>query len=279
MTRSTLALERLLVALLVALAAPAVAESRPLWEAGAGMTLLHLPDYRGADEARAYVLPVPYLVYRGEFLKADRRGVRGELFESERVELDLSAGASPPVDSTRNRARQGMPDLRPSVEIGPSLEIALWRNLRDTVRLDLRLPARAGVTLESSPRFVGWNATPRLNLDIDSVGGSAWNLGLLAGPIYADRRAHAYFYSVAPEFARLGRPAYEARGGYSGFQALVAVSRRFPRMWVGAFARWDSLRGAAFADSPLVRRQHYAAAGLAVSWIIGESAQRVEAEE
>lgn len=269
----------LLAVLIMATAHGVRAESLPLWEAGAGLSVLTLPDYRGADEGRSYVLPVPYLVYRGEFLKADRRGVRGELFESDRVELDLSAGASPPVDSTRNQARRGMSDLRPSVELGPSMEIALWRNARDTTRLDLRLPARAGVTLESSPRFVGWNFSPRLNLDIDSVGGSGWNLGVLAGPIYADRRAHAYFYSVQPEFALADRPAYEARGGYGGMQTLVAVSRRFPRAWVGGFARWDSLSGAVFADSPLVRRQHYFAAGLAVSWIFGESAQRVEAKE
>lgn len=269
----------LVVALLLAGASAARAESLPLWEAGAGISVLSLPDYRGADEGRGYVLPVPYLVYRGEFLKADRRGVRGELFESERVQLDLSAGASPPVDSTRNHARRGMPDLRPSVELGPSMEIALWRNPRATTRLDLRLPARAGVTLESSARFVGWNFSPRLNLDVDSVGGSGWNLGLLVGPIYADRRAHAYFYSVQPEFALADRPAYEAKGGYGGVQTLMAVSRRFPRAWVGGFVRWDSLRGSVFADSPLVRKDTYFAAGFAVSWIFGESLQRVEATE
>lgn len=255
------------------------AEMRPLWEAGAGVTVLSLPDYRGADEGRAYVLPIPYLVYRGEFLKADRHGVRGELFESDRVELDLSAGASPPVDSTRNRARRGMPDLRPSVELGPSLEIALWRNRSGGARLDLRLPAWAGVTVESSPKFVGWNFSPRLNLDVDGVGGGGWNLGLLAGPLYADRKAHAYFYSVAPHFALPDRPAYSASGGYGGTQVLLAASRRFPRAWAGGFVRWDSLRGAVFADSPLVRRRDYLAVGFAMSWVIGESAQLVEAED
>lgn len=264
---------------LATLTGVAAADSLPLWEAGAGVSVLHLPDYRGADEARTYVLPIPYFVYRGEFLKADRRGVRGELFESEHVQLDLSGGASPPVDSTRNRARQGMPDLRPSIELGPSLEVALWRNRLETVRLDLRMPARAGVTVESSPKFVGWNFSPRLNLDIDRVAGTGWNLGILAGPIYADRRAHAYFYSVAPEFARPDRPTFAASGGYAGTQVLVAVSQRFPRLWAGGFLRWDSLRGAVFEDSPLVRRREYAAAGFAVSWVFGESLRRVEAED
>ena len=33
------------------------AETRPLWEAGAGLGGLVLPDYRGSDESRAYVEP------------------------------------------------------------------------------------------------------------------------------------------------------------------------------------------------------------------------------
>ena len=258
---------------------PLHAESLPLWEAGVGISVLQLPDYRGADEGRSYVLPVPYLVYRGEFLKADRHGVRAELFDSDRVELNLSAGASPPVDSRKNRARQGMPDLRPAVELGPALNLTLWRSRNEGKRLDLRLPLRAGVTVESSPRFVGWTFSPQVNLDVRSVAGSGWNLGLQSGPLIADRRHHAYFYSVAPEFSSAERPAYAAHGGFAGVQVLAALSRRFERQWVGAFVRWDTLRGAVFDDSPLVRRSQYLAAGVAVSWIFGVSTRTVEVTE
>ena len=45
---------------------------RPLWELGLGVAGLRLPDYRGADQSRAYALPLPYIVYRGTWLKADR---------------------------------------------------------------------------------------------------------------------------------------------------------------------------------------------------------------
>jgi hypothetical protein len=62
-------------------------------------------------------------------------------------------------------------------------------------------------------------------------------------------------------------------------QFLVAVSKRYPKFWVGGFARYDTLRGAAFESSPLVTSKRYAAAGLGVSWIIGESAQRVPVAE
>ena len=262
------------------LAGPAGAKDLPLWEVGLGVGALAFPDYRGSDESRGYLLPVPYVVYRGEFLKADRNGIRGLLFDSDRVEFNLSLSASQPVSSRRNDARDGMPDLKPSIEFGPSLDLTLWRTDDRRTRLDLRLPVRAAFSIESNPRSLGWIASPRINLDIEDVAGlPGWNLGVLAGPIYATRRQHEYFYSVAPRFATAERPAYRASGGYSGTQFLAAVSKRFPGYWVGGFARYDTLNGAAFEDSPLTRRKHAAFAGVAIAWIIGESATRVDADE
>jgi outer membrane scaffolding protein for murein synthesis (MipA/OmpV family) len=264
----------------LAVSAPAAAGELPLWELGAGVGAFALPDYRGSDEARGYVLPVPYAVYRGEFLKADRHGIRGELFESERVELNLSVAASLPVNSSRNEARAGMPDLDPSVEVGPSLELALWRSGDGRGLLELRLPLRAAFTLESSPRAIGWVATPNLNLDLPGRGALAgWNFGFLAGPVYGSRRQHEYFYGVAPQFGTPERPAYAAPGGYAGLQFLAAASRRFAGIWVGAFVRADTLRGAAFEASPLVKRDSYFAAGAAIAWVLGVSRERVAATE
>jgi outer membrane protein len=264
----------------MAAAAPCAADELPLWELGLGVGAFAFPDYRGSDQSRGYVLPVPYVVYRGDFLKADRHGIRGQLFDSERVDLNLSVAASLPVDSSRNAARAGMPDLRPSIELGPSLELTLWRSAGGRELLALRLPVRAAITLESSPRSIGWVATPHLNLDLPGRGALAgWNFGLLAGPIYGSRRQHEYFYGVAPQFATPSRPAYEAPGGYAGLQFLAAASRRFDGLWIGAFVRADTLRGAAFAPSPLLKRESYFAAGLGVAWVLGSSRERVEAPE
>jgi outer membrane scaffolding protein for murein synthesis (MipA/OmpV family) len=269
-----------LLALCLCAPAASLAGEYPLWELGAGIGAFALPDYRGADEGRGYALPVPYVVYRGKFLKADRHGIRGSLFDSDRLDLNLSLAASLPVDSSKNAARNGMPDLEPTVEIGPSMEIALWRSGDRSDLLALRLPLRAAFTVEGSPRAIGWVATPHLNLDLAGRGALAgWNLGLLAGPVYGSRRQHEYFYGVAPRFATPTRPAYEAPGGYAGMQFIAAASRRFPRYWAGAFLRADTLRGAAFEASPLLRREHYVAGGAAIAWLIGESTQRVQAEE
>jgi outer membrane scaffolding protein for murein synthesis (MipA/OmpV family) len=266
-----------LLALALGASSVACAEQKPLWEAGLGIGAVSFPDYRGSDRTQTYLLPVPFFVYRGEFLKADRNGVRGRFFDSDRVELNVTLGASAPVDSKDNPTRQGMPNLKPTVEMGPSLDVTLWRSGDKRAKLDFRLPLVTGVTIESSPRSTGLQFSPRLNLDLqDPAGLTGWNLGLVAGPLFGDRRQHQYFYSVAQQYATPDRPAYEARSGYAGAQFLAAVSKRFPSFWVGGFVRYDTLSGAVFGDSPLVKRNNYLAGGIAAAWILGESSRLVE---
>lgn len=262
---------------LVALSLPGMAgETAPKWEAGIGVAAFSFPAYRGSDKVHNFAMPVPYFTYHGDFLKADRQGIRGSLFDSDRVDFTLSLSASPPTKSDDVAVRSGMPDLKPTAEFGPQVDLTLWRSADRERFLKLRLPARAAFTVEGSPKDVGWVFSPNLNMDIRNPAGlPGWNLGLVAGPIYASKKQHEYFYGVAPQFATASRPAYESRGGYSGSQFLVAVTRRFERTWVGAFLRHDSLHGAVFEDSPLVAKHSFTAAGVSVSWILGASQERV----
>lgn len=250
------------------------AGQRPLWELGLGVAALRLPDYRGADQGRNYLLPLPYIVYRGDWLRADRDGARAVLLDTPRVKFDLSLAASAPARSKDNDARRGMRNLKGLAEIGPNLNLALARSAQERWKLDLRLPVRAAFTLEKSPRFAGTTFSPHLNLDVANVAGG-WNLGMLTGPVFGDRKNHAYFYGVGAGDATASRPAYEARGGYGGWQALASTSRRFGNTWVGAFVRYDRLDGAAFDDSPLMRRNSALSAGIGVSWILATSSERV----
>jgi MipA family protein len=256
------------------------APEKPLWEVGLGVAAFTLPAYRGSDQTSELVLPAPYFVYRGEFLKADRNGLRAKLFESDRVDLTVSATLSPPASSKDVVARTGMPDLNASAEIGPRLDITLWRNKALTRQLRLELPLRAAYTLGGGIRNIGWVSHPRLNLDMTALPGfPGWNVGVQMGPLFGDSRQHQYYYGVDAAYATPGRPAYQASAGYAGMQYLVGVSKRFPTYWVGAFMRYDNLSGASFEDSPLVRTRNYFAAGVAISWILGESSERVPAYE
>ena len=264
----------------LALLAPALhAAEQPLWEFGLGVGAIEFPDYRGSDESHVYPVPVPYFVYRGRFLKADRDGLRGELFDREYAEFSLSVSATIPVNSEDNSARRGMPDLKPTLELGPSLELHLWHSADRDTKVDLVMPLRLPVTMESSPRSLQGLFAPRLNIDFENFAGrDGWDFGAGVGPVFAADKFHQYFYSVPARFATAGRPEYRADGGYSGMHALASLSKRFPKYWFGAFLRYDWLAGAQFDDSPLVRRQNYLAGGFGFAWMIGESKRRVVVE-
>jgi outer membrane scaffolding protein for murein synthesis (MipA/OmpV family) len=269
----------LCAALFLGLPQRAAAGKVPQWELGAGVAGLTLPDYRGSDEVRSYLLPVPYIIYRLEWIKVDRTGIQSILLNWEQAEVNLSLSATPPVRSKDNRAREGMSNLKPMVEFGPSLDIHLWRGDGRRFKLDVRTPVRAAFTVEPHPRDAGVNLSPTLNFDVDGIGGRPWQLGMLAGPIFATRRQHQFYYGVPESDARPDRPAFNAHGGYSGLQFLVALSRRFEKAWFGAYARYDSLRGAVFEDSPLVRRNYYVSAGFAIAWIPLQSSRMIERDD
>ncbi|MFP8780926.1 MipA/OmpV family protein [Hydrogenophaga sp. RWCD_12] len=272
------ALCRLALALLAGCAsfAASAAEEKPLWEAGMGVATVSFPAYRGSDQRQAFVLPTPYFVYRGEFLKADKDGVRAQLFDADRVKVTVSGALSPPAYSRDIKVREGMPDLRANFEVGPQVNLTLWESDNRRQELKLLLPLRAAFTLERSPRSIGWVFHPKFNVDFGGIPGlTGWNAGMQLGPLLGDGKQHQYFYGVDSANATVNRPAYQAKGGFAGMQYVLGVSKRYDKTWVGAFLRYDSLRGATFADSPLVRTRNYVAGGVAVSWILGESAERV----
>lgn len=258
----------LMVALLAASGGSARAD-QPLWELGLGVAGLRLPHYRGSDQSLAWLLPVPYAVYRGDIFKADREGARAVLLTSDRVDFDLSFSASAPT-SDDNRARRGMPGLKPTVEFGPNLNLSLARDRN--WELQLRVPLRTVLTVQSRPRSVGFQAAPHLNLDWRV---QDWNFGLQGGPLWGDHRRHAFFYEVEPVYATADRPAYRARGGFAGWNAVASLSRRFSGTWAGMYVRADSLKGAVFEDSPLVKSRFNWAAGVALSWVFKTSDERV----
>ncbi len=260
---------RLLAALLLAGSAAAHADL-PLWELGAGLATLQVPHYRGSDQSHRWVLPVPYVVYRGDILRSDRDGARAVLLDTDSVDVDLSFDGTPPARSRDNRVRSGMPDLAATLEIGPKLNLRLGHGA--AWKLNLRLPVRAAFAAEDRPMSVGWTFAPVLDLDVQWQG---WNLGVQGGPQAAGRSYNAYFYGVSAAQATAARPTYAARSGYAGWGAAASASRRFGDWWLAAFWRHDSVAGARFADSPLVVQRSNQSVGFALSWVFKVSDARV----
>jgi outer membrane scaffolding protein for murein synthesis (MipA/OmpV family) len=249
----------------------------PLWEAGAGLSALSLPEYRGSRGQVNYFFPLPYLVYRGEIFRVDRKGIYGFLYQSESVSVNISVDGGAPVRSGLSSARSGMSELDPVLQVGPSVELCLLSDCLGDRSLQFKVPVRAVYGVDF-PHFRGngWVLNPQLNLDFKNVGSPGWNTGMAIGPLWAAERYHDYYYEVGPEHRITGlRPVYDAPGGYSGTLLILSVTRRFPDHWVGIFLRYDNLSGAVFEESPLVKTRHAFTAGLGFSWILDKASTLV----
>jgi outer membrane scaffolding protein for murein synthesis (MipA/OmpV family) len=242
---------------------------QPLWELHLGAAALRLPFYRGAQTGEDLLLPVPLFIYRGEKVRADEDGVRGLLFDSPAAKLDLSMAAGIPVPSKHNEAREGMPDLDPTVELGPNLQLRLWRSATSRQSLWFNMPLR-GVFSADGLKLSSRGATfsPYLNW---SIRYQRWDIDAAVGPVFASGKYHDYYYEVEPAYATPSRPVYHPEGGYSGSRLTLAVRYKTDRWWLALFSRIDNLNDTRFEDSPLVAKKHYFAAGVVLTWRIAEA--------
>lgn len=273
----------LLILLLVCVVFPgaAISAEKPLWELGVGFAALLLPDYRGSNEYRFYPLPYPYFIYRGDVLRVDENKISGRIFKTDRILLDVSIYGYVPVKASNNTAREGMPDLDPTFEIGPAIKINLLESKEDKYRLNLTLPVRAVFSTNfSSVSREGWVFSPRINFEKDDIiPQTGLNLGISAGPMFADRGYHEYFYTVDPAYATISRPAYSAGGGYSGSTLSIGLDKAYKQFIFSTFVSADFLQGAVFENSPLVKRSTSFMTGISLTWIFLKSEKMVTTEK
>jgi outer membrane scaffolding protein for murein synthesis (MipA/OmpV family) len=256
---------------------PGPAQELPLWELALGGGVLTIPEYRGSANRRTLPFPFIYPTYRGKVWRIDDDGVRGVLYSSQRTEFDFSADANTAVDSDASEARQGMPDLDPTVQIGPQLRIRLMTQPDRRRALYLNLPVRSvfevnfdkfdhvGVT--ASPHFTYYNWFDLFKRE--------WRMGLSAGLEFGDAEFHNFYYGVEPQFATETRPAYDAASGFGGTRFIASFISRTRKSWISFFARYDRLDGATFEDSPLVEQNGGLTVGFVYSRFLVRSKQTV----
>lgn len=260
----------------------ACADNLPLWELGAGFTWTQLADYRGSAEKSNYLLPVPYVAYRGERLRVGRTGIKGVLYDTENTKADISLFGSPPVKSEDIQARAGMEDLDATLEIGPTVELKLFEAQNTITRVEFNLPLRAVIATDLKEfDQQGWVFFPHVDLLREyHPRGLNTRFEVSLGPLFATREYHDYFYGVDAKDATAERPAYEAGGGYSGTRLLINYRRYFTEHLIfRAFLIHDDLTGASFADSPLVTDKNTFIGGVMLTWIFSHSQTLVPYED
>lgn len=242
-------------------------EKKSSWELGAGIGAISFPDYPGSNQQHSRFFPVPYVRYKGKHLNVDDDGVYSEIFSSDRLTLRISLGVGLPAKSKQNGARTGMPNLDPTLEIGPSIQIALSET--DTHTVSLQLPVRAVIATDlRHTEPLGWIFAPQIKLSWDK---GPWSTNVYAGPVYASEGYHDYYYEVDPVYATPTRPAYDAKAGFNGNRSTVTVTRRFDSYWLGLFASYHDLSRAEIRDSPLVKQESSFTFGVALAWVFAES--------
>ena len=240
------------------------ARTLPLWEVGAVGFGVHQQAYPGSDRQVNRALALPWLVYRGRYLRADNESVGVRAVRTPQYEFDVSAAGAFGSRAGDDPKREGMPDLGTLVEIGPRLRVNLGGSREGGLwRLDL--PLRGVFDLSDSLAYRGAVFQPGISWRRRLSGG--WNIGAGASLLFADERLARTFYEVKPVYATAARPAYEAQSGLLATRLSASLSKSITPDWtLFGFARLDSVAGAANRDSPLVSRTVGASVGVGASW-------------
>jgi outer membrane protein len=251
------------------LAGPAAAEAsappaEPLWELGGVAFGLTQQAWPGASEDVRRAIALPYVLYRGPWLRIDRGAFGLRAVKRSGFELDIGLSGSLGSSAKDTVARQGMPELGTLVEFGPRGRWNLgsapgggqWR---------LELPLRGVFDVSDSFASRGVALEPEIQWNHPGLAG--WRLTASVGALLGDRRLAGTFYDVAPTYATPTRPAYDANAGLIAWRLGLTASHRLTRDWrIFGFGRLDSVAGAANADSPLVSRTTGYSAGVGLQW-------------
>jgi len=241
------------------------------WQLGAGIAAFNFNLYPGSTDTKNYVLPIPYFTLVSEKLEIGR-GIRGFLFKSDDVVLDVSADFGIPVDSDDSSVRIGMPDLDAVLQLGPSLEFLLTELRRDQIDVRFELPLRAAISSDMKHSSnEGWLMEPRFSIEKRRIFKSGLAMKFTLGLKYATRDFHAYYYDVDSSFSTATRPAYASEKGFGGsFAKLRASWREGDWIW-WTLLRYQNLYGAVFENSPLVEEKDYYLFGVGFAWVFAQS--------
>ena len=251
---------------------PETPEAPPLWEVGGFALGVSQQAYPGSDQRVQRVLPLPFVIYRGQFLRADSDTVGLRAFKTPEFELDIGFAAAFGSSANDIDARRGMRDLGTLVELGPRLKWNLGAGPGNG-RWRAEFPLRAVYDLNDRVAHRGLSFEPKLVFERKTSGGWAYSASVSA--IVADQKLASTFYEVSPAEATAQRAAYAAKSGLVAWRLSTGVSRCLSPDWLlFGFARLDSVGGAANEDSPLVRQRNGASVGVGLIYTWLRSEQR-----
>lgn len=252
------------------------AEAKPLWEVGVGALAVTQPAYPGAGSSTSKLFALPYVIYRGNVLRAEQGNVGLRAVKTPRYELDVGFAASLGSSATDVPARVGMRDIGTLVEFGPRLKINLGDVSHGPSGVWIELPVRGVFDLSNSLTNRGASFEPQLSFDVPLPGG--WRGGASVSAIFGTQKLNETFYTVTAAEALANRPAYTAQAGLLATRATFAASIKLtPDLRALGFVRVDSVAGGVNSGSSLIEKNTGASVGLGLTYTFGRS-QRTGSE-
>jgi MipA family protein len=251
-------------------------EAKPLWEFGAGALAASSPAYPGSDARTGKFIALPFVIYRGEVLRAEQNNVGLRAVKTPRYELDLGFAASIGSSANDVPARAGMRDIGTLVEFGPRLKVNLGDVSQGRSGVWVELPVRGVFDVSNGFANRGVSFEPQLSFDVPLPGG--WRGGASVSAIIGSQKLNDTFYSVSAAEATANRPAYTAQSGLLALRSTFAASKKLtPDLRMLGFVRLDSVAGGANSASSLIKKNTGASVGLGLAYTFGRS-QRTGAE-
>jgi outer membrane protein len=258
-------------------------EGEALWEWRLAAFGRYGPSYPGSEETQVNVIPLPFPVYRGKFLRIgddQENPIRGRIFRTDRIKLDFAFDLNFPVDSENIDARTGMPDLDLLLEVGPEIEFEFVRPAPFDAKWYLGLQVRPTFSFDGlNPDFRGVVVAPELTWR-KQLAEDKDSLKIRLTPTFGSQRYMEFFYTVDPIYATPQRPAYEADGGYLGTDLAFSWRNKInEKLETLVGTRVSFHQGATNRDSPLFTKETNVAVYAAFTWKFWEGKRRVPKEE
>jgi MipA family protein len=251
-------------------------EPKPLWEFGVGGVAAGSPAYPGAATRTGKVIALPFVIYRGEFIRSEQSNVGLRALKTPRYELDLGFAASIGSSAKDVPARAGMRDIGTLVEFGPRLKVNVGDVSKGPTGVWVELPVRGVFDVSNGFANRGLSFEPQLSFDVPLPGG--WKGGASVSAIFGSQKLNDTFYSVSAAEATTLRPAYTAQSGLLALRSTFAASKKVtPDLRVLGFVRLDSVSGGANSASSLIQKNTGASVGVGLAYTFGRS-QRTGAE-
>ena len=175
----------------------------------------------------------------------------------------------------RGAHRHARPAPAPSRSARTSI-VELWQSSDRKLSSSCACRCARRSRSQRSPRAIGAHVLAQPEPRRQRLRRQGWNLGLLAGPLFADRATTSTSTASPPSSRpRRGRPTTRP-AAIAGWRATAAFSRRFGNAWLGALRPLRRPARRVVRSEPAgAQRPTRVTAGFGISWIFATSSQRV----